>query len=248
VSYDSINLMIPTYKRSSTKLPLVINSAIDTVSDIKKLKFSFCINEHDIESINFLKESPELKHVDWCMVIENTDQPNLASFWNLLYEKTDFKDESTLVSMVGDDMEFITKDWDLPLLSHADYTDGICVMYCNDDYIAFDKCCVNLFTTRKMIEATEKPFMCELFHADMIDVVWTHLGRLTSSLKYFDYIVIKHNHETKKSQDEWDETMIRLAPVQNLSRTKANELLAFQYAHICAKNVILKGLAKWNKL
>jgi predicted transcriptional regulator len=99
-----------------------------------------------------------------------------------------------------------------------------------------------------MVEATRKPFMCEFFHADMIDMVWTMLGAMTGTLRYQEDIVIQHNHSTKQKQNQWDETFQRLRPVQIAANGKENQKLAASYATLCAKNLIDAGIGKWNIL
>jgi hypothetical protein len=90
--------------------------------------------------------------------------------------------------------------------------------------------------------------MCEFFHADMIDMIWTLVGAMTGTLCYLPDVIIQHNHSTKKSEDEWDETFKRLSPVQKAANGKHNQKLAIAYATLCAKNIIESGVGKWNIL
>ena len=111
------------------------------------------------------------------------------------------------------------------------------------------KLCVNLFTTRKIVNATGKPFMCELFHADMIDVIWMNVGIFTQTLKYLHNVILQHNHNTRLYKpDEYDETFERLRPLQELANSKENQRIAQIYATFTAGNMIKAGIGAWNTL
>lgn len=239
--------MVPTYKRIKS-LKTLIDSVFDTVGDNKNVCWTFCINKNDVESSEFLYNYFfEHSEQDFCIVKEETIQPNLSKYFNQMYDETLFKD--AVVTEIGDDMIFKTKDWDTRILAELNRHDGLRIVYCNDDFTAHERCCVNLFTSRELVERTKKPFMCEFFHADMIDVVWTLAGVMSGLLTYFEDIKIFHNHNTrKKSTDDWDDTFKRLNPIQRASNSKENHKLATCYATIVARNLIESGIGKWNVL
>lgn len=224
----------------------VVGSALVTADDPSRLRFCFCVNKKDNETLDYLKnrhwDNPD--HVE--IVYEETMQPNLALYFNKMYNETRFKD--AVVSELGDDMIFVTHGWDTRVLDVLNAEDGKAIVYCNDDYVAKDKCCVNLFTTREMVTATRKPFMCEFFHADMIDLIWTMMGAMSGTLRYQDDIIIQHNHSSRLKQSQWDETFQRLRPVQVAANGGANHQLAASYATLCARNLIEAGIGKWNTL
>jgi hypothetical protein len=237
--------MVPTYKRVS-RLHSFINSAIDTAEDPTRICFSFCVNVKDNDTKTFLQMRKWQTGIDYEIILEDTIQPNLALYFNKMFNETHFKD--AIVSMVGDDMLFITPGWDTRILEQINASDGTAIVYFNDDYVAKEKCCVNMFVTRELVEKTKKPFMCEFFHADMIDMVWTIVGNLVGILRYQDDIVIQHNHSTKQKQEAWDETFKRLSPVQKAANSEPNQRLAVSYATLCAKNLIDVGVGQWNIL
>lgn len=246
IKYDSICLMVPTYKRL-VGLARFIDTAMKFADDPKRLKFAFCVNAKDVATIDMLRHRyfPLEENVD--IVVEETRQPNLSKFWNMLYDSCKFKDNGTLVSMVADDMEFCTKGWDTEVLKEFNEAEGKLILYCDDDYIAHDKLCVNLFTSRLVVDSTRKPFMCERWAADMVDVVWYFVGRLTGILKYRGDIVIRHNHASRQPDaTKWDETAQRLSPIQRLCSSKPNHRIAEMYAHRCAMNMIDAGVGTWN--
>lgn len=243
--YDKICLMVPTYKRP-LRLMSLIDSALRLAEDPRRLRFSFCVNKDDQETRDFLASRYWPVPDSWEVVNEETMQPNLSLYFNLMYEHTQFRD--ALVSELGDDMVFITKNWDTRILSEINRENGKVLVFCDDDYIAHEKCAVNAFTTREYVAATKKPFMCEFFHADMIDMILTMVGSLTGTLRFLPDVIIRHNHSTRDPEDKWDETFKRLSPVQKTANGKQNQRLAIAYAMLCAKNLVEAGVGRWNTL
>lgn len=205
--------MLPTYGRSDTYLPRFIESSIATASSPKTVCFAFCVNVKDVKTQEFLK-AYDFKGHEWEWIPESLPSPNLARYFNILYTLTKFKQPETVVSMVGDDMAFETRGWDEQLIAQINYYHGVGVFFCNDKYIARERCAVNLFVTRKMVDATGRPFMDESFGAEMIDVVWTEIGRVTKTLHFYPDIIIRHDHNTRKPKAQWDSTFQRLNVIQ----------------------------------
>lgn len=246
MQYDKINLMIPSYKRKQW-LDRCIRSALSTAEQPQNIFFTVCVNRIDVDTQVYLQKECPCAHLD--IIYENTEQPNLAYYYNLMYKDTAYNGESVLVSMIGDDMVFLSSGWDTKILDEINKRDGIAVLWCND-LLAGKKstACINLFTTRKIVEASRHPYMCELFHADMIDVVWWHVGTCTSTLIYLDDVHIRHDHSTLQQPEQWDETFRRINPVQLACRTEENQRKAVQYATIVAGDLVTGGIGQWNKL
>jgi len=242
MNYENIAMMIPSYRRPD-RLKKVIDSAIETAEKPERLLFVICVNVNDAETRNYLLERKDIKYQ---IVDETTLQPNLALYFNNMYEE--LPDYIDVASELGDDMVFVSKGWDSRITEELKASEGLGIVYFDDDYVAHDKCCVNLFASRKLIDATRKPFMCTFFHADMIDMVWTMVGAMTGLLRYQADMIIRHEHNSKKGQDEWDETFKRLVPVQRVANSKANYRLAIAYSTLVAKNLIDGGIGVWNTL
>jgi len=246
MTYEKINLMVPTYKRPKY-IARFIRSALKTAINPDALRFTLCVNEKDTDTREWL-DAGDFPKLQTCIVTETTDQPNLAMYFNLMYDKTIFNEPDTLISMLGDDMVFNTAGWDAAVLASVNAHGGHSLTYCDDGLCAHESCAVNLFTTRAVVEATGKPFMCERYHADMIDVVWTETARMASILHYLPGICIYHDHHMTKPPGEWDETMKRLVPVRNIANAGDSHEYAHQYATVCAFNMIRNGVGSWNKL
>lgn len=244
--YKKINLMIPTYKRMDG-LWKVIDSALQSAIDVNNLRFTFCVNKNDEDILWYLsfRYFPDRQAIN--IITEDTKQPNLSYYWNKMYNETRFLDDNTLVSMVADDMIFRTRNWDAAILHYANATDGRCIMHCNDNYVSRGQLAVNLFIPRPLVRATEQPYMCPYYHADMIDQVWDWTGKMTGTLKYFDDIIIEHEHCTLiDDRDKWDDTAKRLSPLRAIANK--NKTIGTQYATRSAVNIIKNGFGKWNKL
>jgi hypothetical protein len=241
----NIILMAPTYKRWKTSLPVFITSALQTAKDPDSIKFCFCVNAKDQGTQQFLLSYQWPANVEHETLIENLVQPNLSMYFNMMAERSRFVDEGCILTMLGDDMEFVTPGWDIAIKREIETHKGIGVFWCDDDYIAHEQLPVNLFVTWKFWKATRKPFMCPLFAADMIDVVWYLVGKLTHTLHYLEDTVIRHNHSTRVPAAMYDETFQRLRPLQRSASNKQNGKIASIYASIVAGNLIEEGMGSW---
>lgn len=236
--YNKIALMVPTYGRSETYLPRFIQTAIRTSSP-NNIRFVFCINEKDDDTISYLKRK-HFNDFECDVIVESLPSPNLATYFNLMYEKVKEFGDDCVISQLGDDMEFRTPGWDQKLLDAINIYEGIGVFWCNDDYIAGSRCPVNLFVTRKMVEATERPFMADEFAADMIDYIWGKIGKYTRTSHYFPDIHIWHNHSSIKPPEQRDATFQRLSKIQAEAH-KIGKGRAKEIAHEIAGILISKG-------
>jgi len=207
--YKKIILMCPTYGRSKTYLPRYVETAVKTVSDPKNVDFMFCVNENDSLTEGAIRGF-KYNGCAWSCVKENLPRPNLAKFFNLMYAHV--LDPGVVVTMMGDDMEFRTPGWDRRMLDLINSYQGVGVFWANDDYIARERMCVNMFVTSDFVHATERPFMDERFEADMIDYLWYKVGQYTKTLHFDPDTHIWHNHNTRKPAAAWDNTFKRLAP------------------------------------
>jgi hypothetical protein len=242
--WDSIALFLPTYKRPDN-IARFVKTAHDTASNPSRLRLALCVNEKDIATREFLEKDFECP-LAYEVILEQTRQPNLSKYFNILYDQTSFNSERTVVTMLGDDMYFQTSGWDEAVLERINAKNGNAIVFCNDGGIAQDELAVNLFTTRKIIEATEKPFMCPEFHAEMIDVVWTVAGVQASILEYLGDVVIVHDHGCVDGKKQ-DETYVRLQPLRQVTNNNPRNLkYARTYGTLCAANIIKKGYGEWN--
>jgi hypothetical protein len=112
--------------------------------------------------------------------------------------------------MIGDDMVFKTKDWDLKILREFKDAplDNIKAVHCNDDCHGA-KLAVNLFCHRKYAEILDG-FMREEFKINWVDQ-WLHQMFSTfNRLTYRGDIMIEHRHWVL-GKNVHDKTAARMA-------------------------------------
>ena len=245
--YDKIWLMVPTYKRVEW-LKRFMESAILKADSPLNISFCICVNKKDKMSFDFIETCRESMQTRILTVPETTIQPNLALYFNMMYDAVVETEggKDCIVSMLGDDMVFETKGYDIRLLDEINKVEGIGVFWCDDGYIAHDKCCVNLFATKKFIDATGKPFMCPFYKADMIDAIWWMIGRQTQTCHYLGDVVIKHLHNS--SLQGFDATFQRLRPLQVSANAPDMQQKGRVYATLVSGNLIESGYGKWTPL
>lgn len=244
--YTKINLMIPTFDRTE-QLTELLDSSLRKASDPNRIAFSFCVNESDRKTLNLVERRYWPKPENVFVTLERTRQPNLALYYNMLYKMAWPDADDMIVSMVGDDMVWMTSGYDEKILDKINECEGKAIVYCDDDFIAHDQLCVNLFTTRRMIPEG-MPFMCPFFAAEMIDVVWYKIGKMTGTLRYLDKVILRHNHGSAMPQDKRDNTFNRLMPLRQLNNTEPMRRKALAYATNHAGKLILSGIGEWSKL
>jgi hypothetical protein len=234
--------MLPTFGRSKTQLPTFIRSAIGMTSTQSAIHFCFCVNRKDSETLQFLNGF-NFGGYSHETIIEDSVTPHLANYFNLMYDQTRTKNEpGTAVSMLGDDMIFKTPGWDRTILLWLNRYAGIGVFFCNDTNRAKNNCPVNMFVSRKMVDLTERPFMCPEFEAEMIDIVWYWVGKDTKMLHYFPDVVIHHNHWTRYKEEQWDSTTKRLRTPQINVHTRGGKARAIEIGKQIAKVLLSKGI------
>jgi len=208
MTYDRINLMLPT-RRRVPHLAKFIESAVATAKNVDSLYLTLMVDYHDFETRDYVLTHPPCIQFD--VVLWTATVPHLGKMYNSMYRSRGTQ-LSEVVSMVGDDMVFDTSGWDERILREINLRNGWAVVSLNDDYIQQGKIFVNVFPTRKIVEATGGTFMSEEFNMDFIDVVWTHLARLTGTDVYLPDVVLRHEHSSVAG----DETRERLRATRSL--------------------------------
>jgi len=200
-----IAILVPTRERMNNRLTLLF-SILTTVSDINNVKIYYGVDKDDptLQTIKKVASAiPSLQIIE----IENNGQfLGLGKLWNILTEQS----SEEIISMIGDDMVFKTKDWDLKIIQEFEsmQTDNIKAVHCNDDCHGA-KLAVNLFCHRKYAEVLGR-FMREEFKINWVDQ-WLHqvfsaFGRLV----YRGDIMIEHRHWVL-GKNVHDETARRMA-------------------------------------
>lgn len=184
-----IAILVPTRERMNNRLTLLF-SILTTVNDINNVNIYYGVDKDDptLETIKKVATAiPCFKVIE----IENNGQfLGLGKLWNLLVDSS----TEEIISMIGDDMVFKTKDWDLKIIDEFKNgpKDNIKAVHCNDDCHGA-KLAVNLFCHRKYAEVMNG-FMREEFKINWVDQ-WLHqVFSAFDRLTYRGDIMIEHRH------------------------------------------------------
>lgn len=207
-----INILLPTYKRvRSGLLPRFLRSFEDMAADPKCLSFTILVNKDDSETQEWVREwwiAVEERGIKASVILAACEKPHLGWFYNTLYQTTPFQDPGLAVTLLGDDMECMTKGWDTRVLAELNKRQGLCVVHCRDG-IQNGRIAVNFFTSRAWVDATGGKFMVDV-PVDFVDVAATEVARGLGLEVYLDDVVITHHHHSLKSEKDWDDGFRRL--------------------------------------
>jgi len=146
-----ISLLVPSRERLNLKLTL-ISSIITTVSDINNVELVFGVDEDDPKRDIVYKIAQAIPFVRIVDIKNNGKFIGINRIWNILAANTN----NELFGYIGDDMIFMTPDWDKKILLEFNKTlcpaDNIKLLHCYDGHRNFDEICVNAFVHRKYYE------------------------------------------------------------------------------------------------
>lgn len=214
---------------------------MDHAEDRNNLYFVFLTAPHGVDPATHViiqRLCGELG-VAYEKIIDKISTPNLARYYNRCYMEAHHQNPGTVVSMVGDDMVFRTHGWEVRLLEAIERFKGIGVFYCAGDERFDDALCVNGFWTRQFVDQCggwperewpgwvgkynlqwgEAPFMCPVFPANGIDVVWQLIGDATETSRYLADVIIKHNQWSRPEVGQ-DETSVLLSGARKATTRK----------------------------
>ncbi len=183
-----IALLVPSRERID-KIKKLINSITHTVYDISNITLYLGIDEDDPTRSELIELTKNFNFIKIVNIPPTNFIYNLGVLWNKCAKES----IENIISMIGDDMEFETPNWDIQIIKEFDVCDnnGFKLVYCHDGHSG--KKAVNLFINRSYIDVTGY-FMREEFPVDGVDVwlqdVYTNINRI---IKRSD-IIIKHNH------------------------------------------------------
>ena len=184
-----IAILVPTRERMNNRLTLLF-SILTTVSDINNIKIYYGVDKDDPTLTTIKKVASAIPALQIIEIDNNGEFLGLGKLWNILTEES----SEEIISMIGDDMVFKTKDWDLEIINEFKNAspDNIKAVHCNDDCHG-EKLAVNLFCHRQYA-AVLGQFMREEFKINWVDQ-WLHqVFSAFGRLKYRNDIMIEHRH------------------------------------------------------
>jgi hypothetical protein len=201
-----IAILVPSRERMNKRLTLLF-SILTTVKDINNINVYYGVDEDD-PTLEIIKKIENAIPCVKVVTIKNEGKfLGLGKLWNILTDST----TEEIISMIGDDMVFSTKNWDEEIIKEFTNNlpqDKIKAIHCNDGHHG-SKLAVNLFCHRQYREVLGR-FMREEFKINWVDQ-WLHqvfsaFGRLF----YRGDILIEHRHWVLGKSNH-DNTAVRMA-------------------------------------
>ena len=200
--------MCPTRNRMN-KLLTLISSLITTVKNPENIYLVLGIDEDDPAKEHYLYLKKNLRFIEIVEFKNGGKFLGLSTMWNKM--ASCFPNTVDIFAMIGDDMVFMTKDWDEKIIEEFNKgpKDKILMVHCNDGmrwkgnkYENVAPFPVNFFVHKFYVNAVGyfvEPFI-ENIHQD----TWCYyIFNTINRTKYRHDILIKHLHvsETKEKED-----------------------------------------------
>ena len=185
-----IAILVPSRERMNRRLTMLM-SILTSVKDINNVNVYIGVDEDDPTKDKIKKIAAAIPCVKIVNIKNEGKFIGLGKMWNLCVAESN----EEIISMIGDDMVFLTPNWDEMLIEEFKKAppDKIHGVHCNDGYHG-EKLAVNFFCLRKYAELMEGKFMREEFKINWIDQ-WLHqLFKSMGRLNYRGDIMIEHRH------------------------------------------------------
>jgi len=203
-----IALLVPSRERADFKQRL-INSLILTANSTDNFTLYFGVDDDDPEKELALKLTEEYNFVKVVEIHNEGKFIGLSKIWNQCARES----TEEILSMIGDDMIFISKNWDTEIIN--EFTgdnlpkDKIKMVYCRDGHFN-GRLAVNHFLHRRYLEINGY-YMREEFMSWGVDT-WIHLVfRSMNRHKYRNDIHIEHKqHGIQNKSQKADNATSRI--------------------------------------
>lgn len=186
-----IALLIPSRERIAKKLELIdsIKNTVDNLDNIK-LYFGIDLDDPTRKEVNDIKDRENFIEI---VDIDNKGKYlNVGVMWNICARACN----EEILSMIGDDMVFVTKGWDTKILDEFKPPncpqDNFKMVHCYDGRHGA-RIAVNAFVHKVYMDINGY-FMREEFPVDKIDIWLQQIFSAFGRLKYCGEIHIEHKH------------------------------------------------------
>jgi len=184
-----IAILVPSRERMNRRLTM-LTSILTSVKDINNVTVYFGVDEDDPTRDMIKRVATAIPCVRIVDIKNDGKFIGLGKMWNICVDAS----TEEIISMIGDDMVFLTQGWDEILINEFIDTpkDQIKGIHCDDGYHG-SKLAVNFFCHRRYAEVVGR-FMREEFRINWIDQ-WLHqVFNSVGRLKYCGNILIEHRH------------------------------------------------------
>ena len=239
-----IAILIPSRERMNRRLT-ILTSILTSVSDINNVTIYFGVDEDDPTRDMIKKVASAIPCVKIVDIKNDGKFIGLGGMWNICVDAS----TEEIISMIGDDMVFLTQGWDEILINEFKNmpSDQIKGIHCDDGYHG-SKLAVNFFCHRRYAEVMGR-FMREEFKINWIDQ-WLHqVFNSVGRLKYCGNILIEHRHWVlgKDKRDGVADRMA-IADVNKISDKLWYTLTDERIRDIWKLEDYLKQKADWSKV
>lgn len=239
-----IAILVPTRERMNNRLTLLF-SILTTVSDINNIKIYYGVDRDDPTLPTIKKVASAIPSLRVVEIDNNGEFLGLGKLWNILTNES----SEEIISMIGDDMVFKTKDWDLEIIKEFESmpSDNIKAIHCNDDCHG-EKLAVNLFCHRQYTSVLGQ-FMREEFKINWVDQ-WLHqVFSAFGRLKYRNDIMIEHRHWVlgKNTRDNTANRMA-IADTNKISDKLWHDLVNERISDVKKMSAYLNVEPDWSKV
>jgi len=191
-----IALMCPTRNRLN-KLLTLISSLVTTIKS-KDVFLVLGVDEDDPAKNYYSYLSNNIPFIKTIVFKNEGKFLGLSTMWNSMVKQID----SDIYAMIGDDMMFMTPDWDEQIIKEFKNgpKDKIMMLHCNDGmrgpgnkYANVSPLCVNFFIHKNYINTAGyfvEPYMENTHHDTWPQIIFDKLQRTV----YRHDILIKHLH------------------------------------------------------
>lgn len=191
-----IALMCPTRNRLNKLLTLI--SSLTTTIKSKDVYLVLGVDEDDPAGKYYSYLSNNIPFIKTVVFKNEGKFLGLSTMWNDMAKQID----SDIYAMIGDDMMFMTQDWDEQIIKVFENgpKDKIMMLHCNDGmrgpgnkYAGVPPLCVNFFVHKNYINAAGyfvEPYMENTHHDTWPQIIFDRLQRTI----YRHDILIKHLH------------------------------------------------------
>jgi len=192
-----IALMCPTRDRKNKLLTLIASLITTIKTDGVYLVLGVDEDDPIKKYYNYLQHNVPFIRV---ITFKNNGKfLGLSTMWNEMAKQTTDVD---IYAMIGDDMTFLTQDWDVEIIKEFENgpKDNILMVHCNDGmrgygnkYLTVAPFPVNFFIHKKYVETVGyfvEPYIENIHEDTWANLIFTNLNRK----KYRHDILIKHLH------------------------------------------------------
>jgi len=189
-----IALLLPTRERINLKMSFIM-SALIRCTDPQNFTIYLGIDADDPTLERCKKLSNVISNIKIITFEPMHEKTNIHNLWNILAKES----TEEIISMVGDDMVFMTDNWDTRIIEEFQKGPEFQLVYLNDGYNK-SSLCVNAFVHRQYYQINGY-FLREDFIRNWADEWLYSVFKALNRLNYIDDIKLIHNHWIYKKME-----------------------------------------------